>query len=115
MSKVWEAILYGLNTVKVFVQKALTIVVDRRAWVVGLFVAALSVSGFLGLDKAVSDVILSAVGNTLTGVQELLVAVIAVIAALGKIAAAVYPVVKLIESWTQRPPSGDDFKRIVYH
>lgn len=92
-----------VEKVKVFLSKVGSFLIDRRLWLVGLVGAGLLASGFLGVDAATQKVIGDAVSEGYDGV-------VMIIAGLGKVAAAVYVIGKLLDSWTRRAPSGLDYK-----
>lgn len=92
-----------MDKVIAFLAKLGTILVDRRAIITGLFVALLSFGSMFGLTPEQVAEMEAALGETYT-------AIIAAVGILGQLLAAGFAVYKLIDSWTQRPPSGLSYK-----
>lgn len=97
---------YVFANIVATLKKIGTVAADRRAQVVGLLLAVLAVTGYFGIDAAVQSGISEAFGETYTAAEAVVVAVTNLVVALGKLYIAIKPVLVLVESWTQRPPSG---------
>lgn len=102
-----------MNKVTLFLEKIGTFLADRRLWVVGLVLALLGVTSFIGVPAEAQRAVSEAFGETYGATQGLVLAIITLSIALGKLYAAVVVVAKLIESWTLRAPSGLGFKEIA--
>lgn len=102
-----------MEQISLFLQKVGTFLADRRLWIVGLVLALLGVTSFFGVPAEAQHAVSEAFGETYGAAQGLVVAVITLSIALGKLYAAVVVVAKLIESWTLRAPSGLGFKEIA--
>jgi len=94
-----------MNEMKLALQKFGTLLVDRRAQVTAAVVALLVFAPFLGFTEDQVELIQS----TFTGTYALL---ILAIPALVKILVVAQLVTEVVKSWTVRPPSGLNYKKI---
>lgn len=102
-----------MEQVKLFIEKLGTVLSDRRAWVMGLVVALLALTGYAGIPPELQDQLGEAFGETFDASQGLIAAALVFWVSFGKLAALVVVAWKLIGSWTIRPPSGLSFKQIA--
>jgi protein-S-isoprenylcysteine O-methyltransferase Ste14 len=89
-----------------YLKKIESFLVDRRAWALAVVAGVLMLSGFFGLDQELQDMLNLLFGELFDTSVALVAAVTALIIVLGKIVALVWPLVQLLKSWTDRPPSG---------
>lgn len=102
-----------MENIRLFIEKLGTVAADRRAWVMGLVVLILALTGYAGIPPELQDQIRDAFGETFTASQGLIAAALVFWVSFGKLVALVVVAWKLIASWTERPPSGLRFKELA--
>lgn len=95
-----------VDLVRAVLHKALTFLVDRRGWAIGVVMAILALSGFFGLDAALQTQGVEAIAESLDASIALIAAIQVWVESLVKVGAFVALVWKLVSSWEKRPPTG---------
>lgn len=102
-----------MDKITLFLEKVGTFMADRRLWVAGLVVLILALTGYAGIPPELQQQIADAFGETFSAGQGMVMAAMVFSVALGKLIALVMVAVKLMQAWTERPPSGLSFKEIA--
>lgn len=103
-----------MEKIQLFLEKVGTFLADRRLWAVGLLMLFLQLAGYLGaLDPQTTQIITKSFGESYVALQGVIVALVVLVKALGPLVAVALSVWKLIGSWTERPPSGLNFKALA--
>lgn len=103
-----------IEYLRALIEKALTVIIDRRAWAVGIVLALGAVLVFADPDAApLIDQLGADVDTVLGSLIVVIDAVDQLLIDLGALAATAIAIVNLVKSWAARPPSGLNFREVA--